>query len=192
MAREVLDRLEGDDDIDRGVLERDAARVADAEGEVIAPVVGGGMRHDIGGELHADDAGGHLRQQRGAVAFPGGDVEHLPAAAEMPRQQVPVQMLHLGLPAELGRQALAGEGKADGGQGPLEDLSHDQFSSLLPVRSSPPIGRIAQHLAGCRASARERERTLPGHGLARHRAKRRPAMAPPRRIRPSSLGSGPA
>src|SRR5690606_36249564 len=60
-------------------------------------------------DVDADDIGGHLREQRRAVAFAAGRIEHAPTGGEAAREGVAMPVFVPNLAHAFGREAFASE-----------------------------------------------------------------------------------
>jgi len=104
----MLDGLETDDDVDTAVREGNFGTVplqeVQARVAVAALRVGDGLRR----EIDAMDERRRLREQRTAIAFAAGDVEHDAASDELRGHPVSMQMLDRDLSRHFGQIALAG------------------------------------------------------------------------------------
>ena len=129
----MLDGLEADHDVDRGVRKWDRHAVADRElkiGTVVAPPR---MCDGVGRDVDADDAVGDLREHGAAVAFTARDVEHTPAAALFAGQQVAMHVLEPDVAGHLRHVALAGPWQL------VLVVSGRRSCSLVPHHRAPTI-----------------------------------------------------
>ena len=93
VLREVLQRLEAGDDIHGCIRQRQRRGGAMQVAEIWRAVFRGcgGDRGVI--HIHTHDAVSQLREQRTAVAFAAGDIEHVAFGNEVARECVAVQVL---------------------------------------------------------------------------------------------------
>ena len=147
---EMLDRLERDDEVDAGVLERKRGRRSFDEAQAGHRGVGGArVRDGRRVDVDPDDLAGRAREKRGAVALAAGRVEHAPPGGEARRERVAVDVLVDDLPAHAGDEALAGE-RGAGSRSCEEARSPSASAAALPafVSSVPPQRETAQRSAG--------------------------------------------
>ena len=121
---QVLQRFERDHHVHAGIRHRQHPRIAGFIAQVRARELAPRGIHGGRVDLHTHHAARHLRQQRAAVSFARGHIQHVPPAAQVPRQQVAVVMLHLDLPGYGTRQPLTTEAKRFGGGFAPYQLTH--------------------------------------------------------------------
>jgi hypothetical protein len=115
----MLDRFERDDRIETGVGEGEFRHGPVNEFEIRERIPFAGVRNRVGGNVDSRYAGGSAREQKTAITFSAGGVEHAKTADERRDEGVAMQVLVPDRAAHLGRESLAGEGQR-GGEEPVQ------------------------------------------------------------------------
>ncbi len=125
---EVLDGLEGDNDVEGGVGRGELGCVARGEPEVVGAIAFIRVGDRLLGNVDAHDRARGLRQIGAAETFAGGDIEDIAIPAELAGKKIPMEMLIDRLSLAVEGEALAGEAKLLRRPPRLEDFTHPVFS----------------------------------------------------------------
>ena len=108
----MFQRLEADDQIEAGIVERiQRSRVAAFKAQVDRDVARACVRDCCIGNIHADHVQRDLRQQRAAVAFAAGCIEDAPPLGQLMRERIAMPMFVGDFAHAFRRIAFAGEWK---------------------------------------------------------------------------------
>ncbi len=115
LERQMLDGLEGHDDVDTSVGQRELRDGALDIGEIVRRIAFTRMRHRVRGDVDACHMRGGTRKQKTAIAFAARGIEHAQAAHDRRDERVAMPVLVPDRSAHLRRETLAGEGERGGG-----------------------------------------------------------------------------